>query len=431
LRNLGLHEDSKICVNKPLVAFYGDIKQGKTTILNAVKLAFGGGFPSDIIKRGEEEASIFLSFENNTTITRSFYRNKQGDTTSRPISFVQEGRVVKNPVKQLQNLINPFILDNEFFMKKTPLERQKYLIELFGVDTSEEDAEIKTLESTCKAQRVEIKTFGEIDTTPVEKPDTEALYAKRNEIQKVAAQAVEAHGKAMQARNAVQNEILKAKANAEDNYKSAKHVEEEILQLQAKIVELEAKRDGFYAVYKSIEIPELPPEPPAPNVPSTAEIDEKIANSKADELKYDLYQEALKKQEKKDLVQKQLQVNEGSLKEKRQEKLDKLIDLSEKTGIEGLEFKEGGFMYKDVDDGMLSTSDILELSNGLAALYNDGLKLKLVDRGESLGKSINDLARHAEEDERTVLVTVVGDAPADIPSNIGVFLVEDGKVVKQ
>ena len=417
INNLGLHEDTKIEINKPLIAFYGDIKQGKTTILNAVKLCFGGGFPGDIIRRGENEGYVFMTFEGNTTINRSFYRNKEGITVSRPISFVQGGRVVKNPVKALQELINPFILDNEVFLKMTATERQKFLAELFNVDTSEEDAEIKELEKSAKNRRAEIKGFGEINVVPVEKPDVEELRRQKDEILNENRETKEKYG-------TERAEI--------DEYNRS--VVERDNQRESAISELEELNKKIEAINIWLDKnPELQSKdiPKEPVLKGTTELDEKISNAKADELKYELYQQALKKQADKEAQQELLNKDEESLKAKRKEKIDKLIDISDKSGIDGLEFKEGGFMYRDVDDGMLSTSDLLELSTKLAGLYSDGLKLELVDRGESLGKSIQDLANNAQENERTILVTVVGDAPAEIPSNIGVFVVENGKVVEK
>jgi hypothetical protein len=54
--------------------------------------------------------------------------------------------------------------------------------------------------------------------------------------------------------------------------------------------------------------------------------------------------------------------------------------------------------------------------------------LELIDKGESLGKSVMDLVAKAEREEKNILVTIVGEKPANIPANIGVFVVENGIV---
>ena len=105
--------------------------------------------------------------------------------------------------------------------------------------------------------------------------------------------------------------------------------------------------------------------------------------------------------------------------------------ISQSTGIDGLEFdEEGNFVYEGTQAGMLSTSQLMRLSAELSVKYPEGFGLELIDRGESLGKSIFEFVNRAERDERTILATIVGDKPADVPDNIGVFVVEDGKVKK-
>ena len=61
IKNLGLHEDSKIEINKPLVTFYGQVKTGKSTILNAIKIGFGGSFPKEIISAEQTPAGARVS----------------------------------------------------------------------------------------------------------------------------------------------------------------------------------------------------------------------------------------------------------------------------------------------------------------------------------------------------------------------------------
>jgi hypothetical protein len=77
---------------------------------------------------------------------------------------------------------------------------------------------------------------------------------------------------------------------------------------------------------------------------------------------------------------------------------------------------------------MLSTSQILKLSHELSALYPEGFGLDLIDRGESLGKSIFDFIEKAKREDKTILATIVGERPAQTPPEVGVFVVENGKV---
>ena len=68
IENIGMIDAVSEKIDKPLILFYGDIKQGKTTILNAVKYALGGSFPDDLLKHGEKEGIIKLIFENESIV---------------------------------------------------------------------------------------------------------------------------------------------------------------------------------------------------------------------------------------------------------------------------------------------------------------------------------------------------------------------------
>ena len=110
IHNLGIVSDIEVEINKPMVLFFGDIRQGKSTILNAVKWCFGGSYPDDIIRHGESEAWVKLHIEGGS-IRRSWYRSADGATKARDIELVIAGEVKKRPVEYLKTLVNPFLLD--------------------------------------------------------------------------------------------------------------------------------------------------------------------------------------------------------------------------------------------------------------------------------------------------------------------------------
>src|ERR1017187_3555448 len=113
IRCIGKITESDIEINKPLILFYGEIRQGKSTILNCVRWVCGGEFPQDIIQHGAKEGSIELHFDGGM-IGRSFYRNKEGVTKARAVSFIRNGKPVASPVNEIKRLLNPFLLDQDF-----------------------------------------------------------------------------------------------------------------------------------------------------------------------------------------------------------------------------------------------------------------------------------------------------------------------------
>jgi len=137
--NIGIVKDAAIEINKPEIVFYGDIKQGKSTLLNAVRWVCGGAFPDDIIRHGQIEASVQLEGTETDgkpwVIRREWYRAKDGTATARAIIYTRNGVPVKKPVDAIKAHLNPYLLDQDYLRHMTSLERNRYLTELFGVDT--------------------------------------------------------------------------------------------------------------------------------------------------------------------------------------------------------------------------------------------------------------------------------------------------------
>ena len=411
IKNIGLITNEVIPIDKPLLLFYGDIMQGKTTILNAVKLCFGGAFPSDVIRHGEQEAHVQLTFDN-ATIRREFYRNAAGEVTARPITFIRDGLVVKKPVEAIKEFLNPFLLDQNHLFNMTELERKRFFIDLFGVDTSAFDKEYNILEGECKTLRIEVKSFGDLDLTPVDLIDVSETKAKIKEANDKYLDEMEAYNK--QNADVTERNLLIARAKGT------------LTDIEAKIKELQEQR------VKVEEWLQKHPALPALTMPTpidTTQLQEAVNNAAAQAVRYEQYQQNLSREKAKKEKQRLLLEKEAKQRAIKAEKETLLKSISNTTGIEGLSFdEEGNFVYEGTQAGMLSTSQLMRLSSALSAKYPEGFGIELIDRGESLGKSIFEFVKRAEREERTILATIVGDKPADIPDNIGVFVVEEGKV---
>ena len=151
-------------LDKPMILLFGDTEQGKTTVLDSIKILFSKGFPDDLIQHGLEEASINLTLENGL-ISRSFYIDKYGVNRGRALNAIVNNK--KIGAKELQKMFNPFQLDQDYLKSMTPTERKKEFIDLFGVDTTDLDTQIRSNEKKASDLRIEIKTYGVIDTKEV------------------------------------------------------------------------------------------------------------------------------------------------------------------------------------------------------------------------------------------------------------------------
>ncbi len=427
IQNIGKIKNEMIELNKPLILFYGEIRQGKTTILNCVRWVMGGTFPEDIIRHGEEEGNILLEMDNGS-ITREFYKSKTGIATARPLAFIQNGKAVKKPVDEIKKFLNPFLLDQDYLRKMTETERKAYFVELFGVDTSEIDQKIEKAATEAKSLRDKIKGYGEIDLTEVKsipiEPIKRELTVIRNDYQKTIA-GIDRQNK----------EILAHNMAVDNMTKDYEYFIEEAIKLEAQIKTLTERKDAM--VKKGDEcktwISKNPKkdEVPKPNLPDTSALETQISEAAANEVRYEQYQKNIERAEAKAADEKKVSELETNQRECKKEKIAKLSKIGEVSGIKTLMFDEtGNFIYEETTAGMLSGSQIMKLSEELSNLYPKDLGLGLVDRAESLGKSVFLLVDRAKEEEKTILATVVGERPANIPEEIGVFIVEEGEIKK-
>lgn len=444
IKNIGLITDETIEFNKPLILFYGEIRMGKTTYLNAIRWAFGGSFPADIIQHGKTEASIELKLENGN-ISRSFYINKDGETVSRPQTIIIDNKVCK--VNDLKQFLNPFLLNQNFLVDKNDKDQQNYIIDLFNVDTSDIDSAIATKEKEASELRAKIKGYGEITLTEVEKPDFETLNSKHAKLEHKwnaeKANADETNRKAIEKYDSDKQKALQVIVdfNSDQDKKqqtidSAKNMLNDIfLKVKGTIFEKCFDIDGARKTLETLPKPETKkllivdmPELILEDV-DDAELKEnerQIQEAKLQQVKYDSYLKDKSRFDAKEADQVSLKTLEGEIKSLRNSRLSKLCEINGK--IEGLEANETGIIFEDTAFNMLSTSQLMTLSSKLSALYPEGFGLELIDRGESLGKSIFDFVKKAESEEKTILATIVGERPANVPENIGVFVVENGKL---
>lgn len=439
ISNIGMIGHEIIPIDKHLLLFYGDIKQGKTTILNSVKLCFGGRFPRDIIKHGEKEAFVCIKFDEGS-IKRKFRIAKDGTTKADKIEFVNNGEVEDEPVNAIKKFLNPFLLDQNHLFNMSGPERDRFFVDLFGVDTSAFDKESSILELKAKDLRSEIKGFGEIDLTPVEKPDIASLKLEKVNI----------NAENEKIKKGYQEEIYairdyNIRVMSRDNERSRKsEIKErnlrEIEDLKKQIIQYETENeniDKYLMDNPSFIKKENPQEP---EYKSTTEIDEKISQANADEVRYENYLDRVKRSEEKNGKIADLKTNTNRQGEIKKSKIAKLAEISKTIDIDSLSFDNNGdFVYDGTSAGMLSTSQIMTLSNELSKLYPDSMGLELIDRGESLGwnhtnlekTSVSVFVKQAKDEKKTILATVVGDEPAKIPEDVGVFIVKNGNIKHQ
>jgi DNA repair ATPase RecN len=418
IKNIGLIADTAIELNKPLMLFYGEIMQGKTTILNAVRWCFGGSFPDDIIRHGQKTASVLLTFDGGS-ITREWHKAKDGTVSSSPISFIRDGKPVKRPVDEIKRMLNPFLLDQDFLRKMTELERSRYFVELFGVDTSELDKQISASESEARDLRVRVKMYGDIDLKEVKSVEVAPLVSDLNDQKRAYQLQLNDSGQKNKEIRSHNQQVSKAGSDV-DEYNLL------IKDLMEKLTYAQNKREDALTWLKENPIRE---EIPFPTPPDTSALESKISEAAATNVRAEQYQKNLKRSKEKEADENKVGELESKQRDLKRAKVAKLAEISSSCKIKGLAFDEtGNFVFEGTSAGMLSGSQIMRLSEELSNLYPKDLGIGLIDRAESLGKSVFLLIDRAKEEDKTILATVVGERPAEVPEEVGVWIVEKGEV---
>jgi hypothetical protein len=426
IKNIGLISDAAIELNQPLILFYGDIQAGKSTYLNAVRWCFGGAFPDDIIRHGAEEASIILTLDNGS-ISREWYRAKDGSTKSRPIVFVQDGKAVLRPVDEIEKFLNPFLLDQDFLARKSESARKKYFSELFAVDTAALDAESAKAAAEAQTLRAKLSGFGEFDLTPVALVTVAELIQQRSDIRAQSLQVMAEVAEQNAAIRRLQAEREKMESILSSNVSQVLEARRQIEALQANI-EIYTKQISDTNAWLEGHPKRTEALLPAPA--ATTELDAAIEAATANNVRYQQYEINLSRAAEKAAVGKRIRELEIIQSGIQADKIFRLKSISETCGIPGLVFDEtGDFFYQGVSAGMLSTSQIMELSAALSARYPKGFGLDLIDRGESLGTSIFKFVERAKAEDKTILATIVGERPASVPEHVGVFVVTKGAAI--
>jgi hypothetical protein len=420
IKNIGKLEDISLLLDKPLLLFYGEIRQGKTTILNAVRWVCGGEFPDDIIRHGQAEAFVELELEDGV-ITRSWYRAKdeKKTVTARPVKFIRNGKPVPSPVSEIKRFLNPFLLNQDHLRNKNELERKQFFAELFAADTTALDAEWVKNDREATSLRSKIKGYGDIDLTEHKRVDVADVQSKLTALRAE-------HAAAVAQVTADNTKVTEHNSTFDRGAEKLLDLNKTVEDLKKRLSEAEAEQGKInqWLLDHPKKTANPIPNPPA-DIPKLEQViqDAGAVNVRAEQFEANKKRADLKKADEAEVSR--LEARQRAIKLDKQKKLKTISDT---CGIKDLAFDDdGNFVYQGCQAGMLSTSQIMQLSSELSALYPEGMGIELLDRGESLGKSIFEFVERAKAEKKTILATIVGERPAKVPPQIGVFVVTEGK----
>ena len=214
-----------------LVIIGGDNAQGKSSVLDSIQMALGGGklTPSKPIREGKKKAEIVAELDD-IIVTRTFTKKTSLLTVRR-----KDGSVCTSPQKLLDDLVGSLSFDPLEFSRMPAKKQAEVLREIAGLDFSGIEAE----RATAFAQRTDVnrdlkKSQAIQDETdffpdaPKEAVSVSALVAEWDAAQEHNRQIQEAEGERVRTQSALAAAQL-AFAEAQDavNCAKAKHTRAE------------------------------------------------------------------------------------------------------------------------------------------------------------------------------------------------------------
>lgn len=459
IHNIGPIADMTIQIdNKPLYVFFGDLMQGKSTILQSVQLLFSKFWPADIIKHGSNPMTAFveLTFPGGS-LRRDFVHNPKTDKIDAELTLLMDNSSVpvKRPYEVVKMWINEFLTNPDLIRHMSGPDRCRFFLRLLSIDTGEADAEIADLKAQQKALEIRIAAFGDINLEPVEKIDAAALRAELKLTKQVHEGKVKAWQKELEGlREQYEGGKWKELRDAENGYDSlVQSIDKddiEITSLEKRLAEIKASRkvnfDASALIVQKIKdlkfevnaMPDLKPqadviEAQISNPLDTSAIEQRIKLADQNEILYAAYEARVAKAQERTDANGLLEYAKARVKELETQKAQQLATAANESGIAGLGFDAAGnFTYEGFANDMLSDSQLERLQLSVRGRMPEGLRLALVDRGEALDlrnvKNIQAEVDRAVASNLTVLVAHTGEAPADAPENVGVFVVQNGKL---
>lgn len=374
--------------------------QGKSSVLDAIWLALGGGAASKAttrpIRDGEDRAGVRLDL-GDLVVTRTW----SGDKTALTVTSA-DGAKYSSPQKMLDDLVGRLSFDPLAFTHLSPRDQVSALLDL--VDLPFDPAEIDRRRAGLFDERTAIGRDGKaaeghlagLPTVPDDTPDVEVssadLFAELRSAQDQAAE----HERAIRAAEGAQS----ARERAEQELAAA---QEALARAQAKEAEILAY--GFAL-----------PEPP-----DTSVLEARIAT-------VDQVNAAVRAKTERARVKDVVAEHRARYEQKTaeiaaldQEKADGLA--SAVFPIEGLGFDDTGVTYRGVPFSQASSAEQIRVSLAMAMALNPKLRVIRILDGSLLDADnlalIGDMAR---EHDYQVWIERVGSADE------GAVIIEDGAV---
>jgi len=375
----------------------GNNAQGKSSVLDAIQAALGGGHaaPTKPVRDGEKKALVVCELDD-LTIRRSFTTNKGGGTLT---VTATDGAKLRTPQKVLDRLYSSLSFDPLAFTRMGPTDQANEVQRIAGIDVddlrklhAEQYAARRAERQDVKRLEAKLAEMPHHDDAPDEEVSLEDLELEQ-------AAAVKAHGE----RIVAQGEVDRLR----------KDYDEICERIAGLVDERERIRDaGREAKERLDAMPDVDRDAIAERIADAASINQKVRDNLAragalGEL---------------DGHRANAATHDDQLKQLKQQ-IDDAIAAAD-LPVDGLAFTEDGVTLDGVPFAQASQAEQLRASVAMGIAANPELKLLLIRDGSLLDDAhLKLVAELAEAHGMQILIERVGtDDPAAV-------IIEDGSIV--
>ena len=388
------------------VVISGQNDAGKSSVLDSIMAALGGGKIPQPIRQGEKRAEVRLDL-GDLKVRRIWY---EGDKPRIEVTSA-DGSKFSSPQAILDNIVGKLAFDPLEFARMAPRDQRATLISLIGLPFDIDDHERKRAELVTEKTRLEREgkqlTSAQLPEIPEGTPDEETsastLLEELRELNEV------------KANNAEQRRHLKQ--TKEDRGKLSAgliRIREEVKKLQDEADRLAAEILACDDIIASSDADKLID-------PDTTELEQRINSvdeiNRAVRLKHDTaaHTERVKQ------ARAEWEAARDALNAHDQVKLDALA--AAKFPIDGLSFSEDGVLLNGLPFAQASESQRIMASTAMGMAMNPRLRVMFVRDGSLLDDNrLRGMAEMARENEFQLWVERI--LPGDMPH----IEIEDGAV---
>ena len=390
------------------VVIAGRNGQGKTSVLDAIWLALGGGGAAKEsetirpIRAGENRASVTVDL-GDIKVTRSW--SEKGSTLK---VEGRDGAVFKSPQALLDGMIGRLSFDPLAFSRMSPAEQRKTLISLvdLGFDPDLMETERKRLYDERTDINRDLKSMeARRDALPTSDPDTPAEEVSLKDLLAEAQAAVT---------EKAENDKLRAELVSKRETLAA--LKSDIAELRRQLSLKEEQLHDLIVDGQCLKV----------QVESLIDPDIEAINRKIADIE-SINARALNVKERRAL-EKQVEEMKDSSDErtKRIEELDEMKRYAlaaAKFPVAGLGFDEDGVMFGGIPFAQCSAAERMKVSLAMAAALNPKIRVIRVNDGSLLdSESMAEVERMAVEHDMQVWIERVDES-----GKVGI-LIEDGEV---